>query len=280
MPTPSDSKFEYTPEERETMSKFTTNAQLVEWLKANRDESLLATGQFQRDIFSPEILIPTDAPSAERGHLYARSVVVDGKRFVLEGASDAELNQKEIEIYRAAFQSPTAAPQSEPMQTATLTDDEQAEIARRTDLQLQMQTGQITMQEYIEQSGAIEEYLAKRGVSIENLQAQSANAYRQSWEDATRTFLDNAGSQWPGGKKNLETVTAIMEANPELADAQDKVAALAAAFNYMKQNNLLDTSEIDARKQNAETINSATDFETLQRAARRASGIPEEGAGY
>ena len=62
--------------------------------------------------------------------------------------------------------------------------------------------------EYLQESGAIDEYLENAGVPLEELknavEDKHTEQFTQSWASATEEFLHSpAGADWPGGAKNL-----------------------------------------------------------------------------
>jgi hypothetical protein len=68
-------------------------------------------------------------------------------------------------------------------------------------------------------------------VDVAKLSQEQANKSRA---DATTTFLQGAGAHWPGGVKNRELL-GMQLASMGLADAEDKVGALSAAFAELKR---------------------------------------------
>ena len=61
----------------------------------------------------------------------------------------------------------------------------------------------------------------------------------QSWAQATEAFLNGPGADWPGGAQNLQIIGMEIASHPELINAEDKVAALAQAYQYMKEKNIV-----------------------------------------
>jgi len=70
-----------------------------------------------------------------------------------------------------------------------------------------------------------------------NLEETRHRNYELSWADATTTFLQS-GSDWPGGEKNKH-ILGLKIQELGLMDAEDKTAAIAAAYASMKSDGLV-----------------------------------------
>lgn len=169
---------------------------------------------------------------------FTRTEVIGGKEFTFDAATELELERLVNNAYKVAhaIQQTPPAPQVEPP-VPQPTAEEQA--AAKAELELKFKRGEISTAEFLEQSGAVDEYLSKRGVPIDALKAavdrNQESTEQQSWETATQKFLNSpAGADWPGGYKNLELIGMIISSQPTLLNADDKVAALAQAYNFMK----------------------------------------------
>jgi hypothetical protein len=129
---------------------------------------------------------------------------------------------------------------AEPAKDAKLSDAEEQKAADRAMLDLKFKRGEIDTVAYLEQSGAMRDYLQNNlgiDVNAHQSQAKSDAAYIQSWEDASVTFKQNAGSDWPGDAPGGPLQTALTNKMQELygdLDPQDKVAALSKAWNALK----------------------------------------------
>ena len=223
-----------------------------------------------RDAYDPTVLLPTELANAAPKR-FAAVRVVNGQKFMLESDSEAGLLAEETALYRRIFEQPAVA--TEPASqlrdeqgrytsaTPSVTADEKAALS------LQFQLGQIDAATFIEKSGAINEYLEKQGIPLEELhsavQERQENRFEQSWASATEEFLKSpAGSTWPGGQENLERAGQLLADN-DLANAEDKVAALADVYKFMQENNLIvENSETTA----AQRLNEARTPEEIQRA--------------
>jgi hypothetical protein len=267
----SDTKYQYSPEELEKMKSFTSNAELTAWLRENRDDTLIESGQFQRDAFSPDILIAN--PNAPVAHGFAKTLTINGQNYELKSESAEGLLAAETNLYRSLFSgnaAGAAAHHEEPTHEEPEVVDAQEQL-RLADLETKFHAGAISLDQYIEESGAVEKVLASRGIDVESLTAASDKAYVQSWTEATQEFI-NKNASWPGGQKNLNTVIALLEANPELAESEDKAGALAQCFEYMKQHNLLDTADVDRHRAISDAMATGNSFDEIKSAALRSIG--------
>jgi hypothetical protein len=222
------------------------------------------------DRFSPDVLIPTELADAAP-KTFARRMNVDGKPFFVEGSSPEDLEAKVAEFIRAQTQ-PAATetrveqPRNERGQFVAA-ETSTVDAAQKADLLLKFQLNLISAAEYLEQSGEISDYLARQGVPLDAVREVVAekkdHAFAQSWSDAVAEFLQSpVGRSWPGGEQNLARIQSVLWEN-NLAEVEDKVQALAAAFEHMKSEGLLDTSTADAHQRIAE----AQTFEQVKAAA-------------
>jgi hypothetical protein len=252
---------------KDDISKMGSTTEIMQFLH----EQAIAQGHVVPEPpgFDQNILHETNAPTV-RG--YTKTVTIDGTKHTIEGATAEELTANEVALYRSLFsrdatgsQEPPAVQHEEP---EVVDAQEQLRLA---DLETKFHAGAISLDQYINESGAVEKILAARGIDVGNLQTASDHAYVQSWTEATQEFINKTPS-WPGGQKNLATVTALMQANPELMDADDKVAALEQCFEYMKAHELVDTSEVDQRRSITESMATGKSFDEIKSAALRSIG--------
>lgn len=168
---------------------------------------------------------------------------IGGKDLTFEAASELELQTQIANAYRVAYSiapQPTVQPVVEAApDPAVLAAKAAEEAAAKAELELKFKRGEISTADYLEQSGAYEDFLTKKGLSIDALKAtveQTQTAqYEKSWAEATEEFLHSpAGADWPGGNRNREQLGMRLAAMG-LTDAKDKVAALAQAYNEMKK---------------------------------------------
>ncbi len=171
--------------------------------------------------------------------VYTRTETIGGREFTFEADTAAELDQMVLNAYRVA----SAVTEPEPKVTEAPVIDPAVETMRRVELEMKFKRGEISPSEYLEQTGAVAEYLASQGVPVDALkktvEAQETRAVEQSWSDAVTQFLASpAGQDWPGGDQNKDMIGLQISAL-NLIDAPDKVAALAQAYQVMKQRNMI-----------------------------------------
>jgi hypothetical protein len=206
-----------------------------------------------------------DAAAAQTADSLKRTVNIAGRDFEFEASSELELERVINNAYQVAY-----AVQPEPIRQVEIVDPvadaarqqaaADAEVARRADVELKFKRGEITAAQYIEETGAMADYLSKQGISIDALKStvehNQSNQFEKSWEQATTEFLNSpSGRDWPGGERNKYMI-GLQLAALGLTEAEDKVAALAQAYQVMKQSQLIFKDEtVDA---SADAIAQAT----------------------
>lgn len=250
--TPENSSIKSTPELEEALRTAS-----FEEIKSIMSRAAVEQGLVTPDKYDPNILLPTE--QAPQPHRFAKSVTVNSVKKTFEGNSELEVMQAETEFYRQQMQQPTTT-KTEPARDERGRFTSPADQGRtdenvfaKAELELRFKRGEISTSDYLEQSGAMEQYLAKQGIPLEELRAsvQEKQGERtvQSWQDATNEFLNSPeGRTWPGGQENLKKVGELIQ-QMSAADAEDKVAALTAAYRYMKENDLVAANpELEAER--------------------------------
>ena len=183
---------------------------------------------------------------------FSRIETIGGREFTFEAATELELERSISNAYKVAagLQVPQVVePVVDPAIAAAAAEKAATErAAAQADLELKFKRGEVTTQEYLEQSGAVKDYLDKQGVPLDELRASVEKSrhqsYEQAWADATVTFLKSS-SDWPGGDKNKKLLgLKIQELG--LLDATDKVSAIQQAYASMKQDGLVFANETAA----------------------------------
>ena len=179
---------------------------------------------------------------------FTRTEVIGGREFSFEAASELELERMVTNAYKIAFAiQPTETPKAPVVDPAIAAAEAQKaaeqQAADRAELELKFKRGDISAADYIEQSGAVKDYLAKEGLSVTDLKAAVnktvADQEAQSWSADVEQFLNSpAGSDWPGGEQNKKLI-GLQIAALGLVDATDKVAALAQAYQSMKTDGIV-----------------------------------------
>ena len=79
--------------------------------------------------------------------------------------------------------------------------------AEMYELEMKMKRGEITVQQYLNQSGELArafDTLARERLGVDPNEVKAAN-FQKSWASAAEEFLDSeAGKDWPGGEANKE----------------------------------------------------------------------------
>jgi hypothetical protein len=218
---------------------------IAEYLRQAAVEQNLA----QADPYNPEILTPTARAETPQPQRFGKTVVVNGTKHVLDADSESELAQKEIEVYRSLMQPTTARTEVAREENAgrfiSTADQSKADenAFQRSEAELAFRRGELSVNDYLEKSGAIAGYFERQGIPLEELKAtvqeKQTQRYEQSWQDATKEFLNSPeGRTWPGGQENLQRIGELIQQMGH-GNAQDKVAALVQAYSVMKEKNLV-----------------------------------------
>jgi hypothetical protein len=167
-------------------------------------------------------------------------------------------------------------PPSEPVQRDdkgrfVATEAQGPTAEQKADLLLRFQLGQLSVEDYLEQSGEMSAYLEQQGIrgGTEGVKQAVAEQYKQSWEEATAEFLKS--SDWPGGSQNLEII-GLKLSQLGLVDAEDKVAALTQAYEAMKKSGTIfqekpaPVTAPTATDAVTDAVNSARSFEDIRSA--------------
>jgi hypothetical protein len=159
-----------------------------------------------------------------------KGVVIAGKSFDFSAPSELELARQIAsanEVAAALASDESVTPRAP---RAVAARNAEQDVLDRVDADMALRRGDISTAEYLERTHAIEDALAAKGVDVEAL---GAKQFEESWASATTTFLQGAGASWPGGTKNRALLGDKLAAMG-LTDAADKVAALAAAYEALK----------------------------------------------
>lgn len=238
------------------------NAKSSEEVVALMRDAMLQQQLVVEDVYNKGILYATEQPRQ-----FSKQVMVDGVRISIDGATEAEVLAKENRMMQeiakqhpAATAATSAAVAATTAATTTATTQDQprgtdgrfverapvADAATKAALALQLQLGQITVDQYLEKSGAIGEYLEQQGVDINAMREVSGQRFTQSWEEASEAFRQ-ATPDWPGGDANLQAISdAIVELG--LTD-NPSPETLTRAWEHLKATNkVADNPETDAQQ--------------------------------
>jgi hypothetical protein len=203
-------------------------------------DAYVAQNLAQADEFNPTHFTPTKIAENPQAQRFAKRV--DGQIF--EGNSEPEVDRAIADYMRSKMAQPETRTEVARDDKGRFTAEQGPEnVVAKVDLELRFKRGEISTAEYLEQSGAMAEYLEKQGVPLEALKTvveeKQTQRYEQSWQSATEEFLNSPeGRTWPGGQQNLKRAGELIQ-QMGATDAEDKVAALVAAYRHMKENDML-----------------------------------------
>jgi hypothetical protein len=178
---------------------------------------------------------------AQANQKFARTEVIGGREFHFEASTEGELDRQVLNAFKVAYnvQQPAerAADAIDPAVAAAAAAAAEADVLAKTELERKFRLGEITTKDYIEQSGAMNEFLANQGISVESLKnvvtKNQEDTVHQSWVEASEVFRNTVGADWPGGEKNRALLGDKLAAMG-LVDAEDKVDAMGKAWAAMK----------------------------------------------
>jgi hypothetical protein len=249
-----------------------------EQIKVAMAERAVQQGLAARDHYDPNVLVAQERPAT-----FVKAVIVDGQTHEFTGATEQEAADALTAFYRSHFagqektgsrwftkqtteQTTEERPRDE--ETGRFTARVELDPVAKSELELKFKRGEISTADYLAQSGAIEEHLESKGISVESLKEASLQNYHKSWADATAEFLQSeAGSTWPGGDENRNIAARLMSENG--LTNQPSVETLTRVFQHMKEHDLLvENPEMTARA----NISSAKTVEEVRMAALASQG--------
>lgn len=226
-------------EQEQHLAGLTSATEIQEYLHRLAQEQELV----KPDIYSGDLLATEKGLNAPR--TVSKVLVINQTRYELTAENEQALQAKELDLYRALEQQTTEQEQPRDQETGRfISAEEQA------------------------QDAAVAAFLARRGLTPEVIDEMAGKSFTRDWETATRDYLHSPdGANWPGGERNKEIIGEIITTNGWL-DAEDKAAALAAAVNYARDNNLL---VVNPETETAQKIGEAKTFQEVQAALGRTS---------
>jgi hypothetical protein len=179
---------------------------------------------------------------------FAKTVTVNGVKHIIEGASESEVAQAELALYHQLFQPAAAGTEPQPRDPSTgkfraaadqdrsvVVADPALEAARQAELRAQMVRGEISVDEFMLQSGALNRVLAAENIDVNALREITAQKYEQNWATATQEFL--ASSDWPGGEINRQRLGETLISMG--ATEKPSVDNLRRAYQILKDKNMI-----------------------------------------
>lgn len=238
---PKDSPIKLTPEQEAEVMQLTSVEQISQYM---RDAALEQGLVNQLEGAHPGVLV--DVPTSQRPPQV--SAKIGDETFT----GTAEQVQKAVSDFLTTKNAERVAAPNEPArdpQTGRYTNDqgrhdetEATHVAAAAELELRWKRGEITGAEYLEKSGAMDQYLAARGIDVAAHQAQlqDGQKYEQSWADAAKAWLGQH-PDWEGGEVRKAEVAKRIQAlglddSPSVDSINRAVAALYIEAEMNKEN--------------------------------------------
>lgn len=261
----------------EKLAAAQTPAEMVqarnEWLIDHGARTLDNSGKLNLENFQNP-----DAADATTSGSVSRTVKLFGRDQTFTAGSLLELERQIGAAYTAA-NAWVESQGGQPRDAATgqfVSKPDPAELnpVDAYNLEMKMKRGEITVQQYLNQSGELArsfDQLAKDRLGLDPATVKETR-FQNSWAGATQTFLDSeAGADWPGGNANRE-ILGLKLAELGLVDAEDKVGALATACAHLKAEGKMQPNP-ELVKREKERFESATSAEEINAIARASLGM-------
>ena len=272
--TPESSAIKMTPDLEQAVSEAPSASAISAILRqAAIDQHLVAP---DNDPYILNEVAPGTHPRA-----YAKVLVINGVKHTIEAETEEGLVKAELEEMKKIFNdSASANDQQAPRRdlatgqfvSKTAKEQQEAEIVRRAELDSAYRTGQITLADYVKQSGIVDEVIAERQQYAQQENAE-LETYGQTWQEASAEFLQK--SDWPGTEENVRRLqNAIVELG--LVD-KPSVESLRAAYQHLiDTDNLAENPELTLQQK----ITEATSPEQLRAILGYHGESREDGRNY
>ena len=219
-----------------------------------------------RDSINPEVLLPTALAGAAPKR-FGKVVVLNGIKHILEAEDELGLQKAENDLYRRLVAPAAEMQQSDQPRDAAGRFTSQPEqtpedAVAKAELELKFKRGEISTDDYLSQSGAIERHLETQGISLQDLKTATETAYQTNWESATESFLARH-PEWVGGEDAVRVV-GEMVFSLGLQD-QPSVETLEAVYAELQRTNRVPTNPaLEAAQEAHDRISQATNFEEIR----------------
>jgi hypothetical protein len=258
--TPENSRLKVTKSMEQEISEATSQSEILAIM--HRHE--LSQGLVTADMFDPNVRLEVEQPDQAA---FTKVVTINGKDYTASGATEAEMLRQESAIFQNLFEQTSAdAPPPDPRgrdERGRFVQDaaaREADIIAKSELELRFKRGEITASDYIEQSGAVKEYLEAQGVPMDTLREIADQKTTSNWEEATRQFREiDEGRIWVGGAENLQKLGNLI-IQMGAADAPN-VENLRRAAEYLRVNNLLVENPEATQRQQIESAKSQAELD-------------------
>jgi hypothetical protein len=204
---PNDAALQLTPAEADHLKTLTTD-QIGPYLRDLEVERGLIIPDWD-----PTLYVEPVPGSQPKG--FAKTLVINGVKTILEAASETELLQKENALLKQTFENAATTQQEQQDESPRILETDDGLHAIENDL--------------------VARSLRDQGIDPEALREFSDQKLAQSWASAVEEFKSGVGRDWPGGTENMKIAGEILAENnlPPTADS------LARVFEYMRKNDLL-----------------------------------------
>jgi hypothetical protein len=213
------------------------------------ERSGIATRDPQTGQFIPrEPLTPAAQTGAPADTQVSRTETIGGKEFTFTGTA--------LEVEKQIGQAYKIVEAVKPVEVVVAREQRVALTQTEKDnLEIQFKLGNLTSDQYLERTGAVNEYMATRGFDVAQA---AATQTEQSWAEATQEFFNTEeGSTWKGGTKNLEIASNLLQAHgwQNAATVADKVTALRAVAKEMRDKKIEFEGDLSVEEVNKLTDN-------------------------
>jgi hypothetical protein len=239
---PSDARLKLTPEEEAKLITMDHNEMIGYLHQLELDKGLVVP-----DILNESVrheITPVETKQADEiKQMTIDGVVVRGTQAELDGFMRAAF----VKAQQQQDDAPARDTNGRFVKTADQGKNDEAEAlkaAAAADLTLKFQRGEIPPSEYLKQSGAMDEYLASKGIDVNahQKQLQDGQKYEQSWAQATADFKQTEdGKHAPYGPGFAEVIGEKLielglDDSPSVASLQKAYNALAIEAEMSKEN--------------------------------------------
>lgn len=184
----------------------------------------------------------------------AKTVIVNGQKHILEGATEADLQHAELELMRSLFSKPADNSQQRDSAGRFISAEDRAQaVADEAAAQAAAEAQRLASVDTAAEAEAaiVRRALETQGVSIEELrtysQTKKEENYTAAWQRAGEEF-QKANPDWAGGD-NYQVMLDLIQSSPTLLN-DPSAETLARVWNHMKENNLVveDAADVEARE--------------------------------
>jgi len=174
---------------------------------ASSTDEIQAALSKAREAQPPEPAKP-EPPAKTAPELYTDTFTIGGREVEISGPDPADV-LRQFKAAVTAFELGRSQQPAPKLEAPAKTSEEiQAE---KFELESNFRLGKISAKEYLEKSGAVDDYFKERGIDPQGIKEllEERKGARQvkSWEQATTEFtskFSQAGTPWPGGPRVLD----------------------------------------------------------------------------